>query len=328
MTKKIGVIGDIILDSYLYGDIKRINPESHGQLIDVLIDEKGSPIEKNVLGGAANVANNIASIEGKVKLYGIANENDVPGKELIKLCSNSNIEYFFVNDNRPTTKKTRIMSDKYNQQILRMDYEVKHSISNKYANKLIDEIKKENINYLIVSDYAKGVITEYFMNKLNKEFKGKILVDPKPKHCNFYNGVYLLKPNQNETRDILRMNKKLSESEELNIGNLKEHIIDLYGIVNAENILVTAGKSGSMLYETEKRNIEHYPTEAKNVFDVSGAGDTYIATIAHCLNEDYSLEESVKIANKAAGVVVGKVGTATVEKDEFEGILRENNYLK
>ncbi|WP_456472945.1 bifunctional heptose 7-phosphate kinase/heptose 1-phosphate adenyltransferase [Methanocaldococcus sp.] len=297
------VLGDVMLDKYTYGKVERINPEAPVPILNVVE-------EKYTLGGAGNVANNIASLKHDVFLISILN-NDEFGKCIKKLCNENNIKYYFVSDGRPTIVKHRFVAMGYNQQLLRVDYEKIYPISEEISNKILDKIKELNSksNILIISDYAKGLITKELMKKIKKEFKGKILVDPKPKNIEFYKDVYLIKPNLKEVSQII--GKEIENKDD----DLEKVGLELVEKFNS-NFVITRSEKGATLI-TLNGDIYHIPTKVKEVHDVSGAGDTFIAVLAYALDNGYDLIDAVKLANKASSIVVGKVGTATVSLDEL-----------
>ncbi len=292
-----------MLDKYTYGKVERINPEAPVPILNVVK-------ENYTLGGAGNVAKNLASLKEEVFLIGIIN-NDEFGRCIEKLCEEHNIKYFFVKDGRPTIVKHRFIAIGYNQQLLRVDYEETRPLDEKNHSKILEVIKDLNkrANLMIISDYAKGLITKDFMDRLKKEFKGKILVDPKPKNIEFYRGVFLIKPNLKETSQIL--------GEE--IENI-DYSVEKAGLKLVErfnsNFVITRSERGATLI-TLDGEVYHIPTEVREVHDVSGAGDTFIAVLAYALNKGYGLKEAVELANKASSIVVGKVGTATVSLEEL-----------
>ena len=292
-----------MLDKYTYGKVERINPEAPVPILNVVE-------EKYTLGGAGNVANNIASLKHDVFLISILNHDEF-GECIKKLCENSNIKYYFVSDGRPTIVKHRFVAMGYNQQLLRVDYEQIYPINEEISNKILDKIKELNnkSNILIISDYAKGLITEELMEKIKKEFKGRILVDPKPKNIELYKDVYLIKPNLKEASQIIGREIKNKDDE---LGKVGLELVDKYN----SNFIITRSEKGATLV-TLNGDIYHIPTNVKEVHDVSGAGDTFIAVLAYALDNGYDLIDAVKLANKASSIVVGKVGTATVSLDEL-----------
>ncbi len=306
-NKKILVIGDVMLDKYIWGEVSRISPEAPVQVVNVL-KESYAP------GGAANVANNIAALQAKAFMVGIVGNDatkDVLIAELKK--RNMDVDGIFINNNKPTIQKVRVIGR--SQQLLRFDYEKKGYVDIKTENNILDFISKkiDEIDAIIVYDYAKGVLTKNLMEKLielcNKKNK-IIVVDPKPKHKGFYKNSTLITPNYKEAHEMTNFLEEELSSDVEKIGKqlLKE--------LNS-NILVTRGEKGMSLFEKDGK-ITNIPTFAKEVYDIAGAGDTSVATVALALASQASFEESAIIANHAAGITVGKVGTSTVSIEELK----------
>ena len=300
-------LGDAMLDKYTYGKVERINPEAPVPVLNVVE-------ERYTLGGAGNVANNIASLKEDVVLLGVCNENGDFGMQMIELCKKNNIKYYFITDGRPTIVKHRFVALGYNQQLLRVDYEKNNPLDCNYSKMFVDKILELNPNVLIISDYAKGVITKDLMAYLKKQYSGKILIDPKPKNIDLYKDVFLIKPNLKEASEIVG---REIENNNNNVEKAGLEIVDKY---NA-NVVITRSEKGSTLI-TLDGEIYHIPTEVREVYDVSGAGDTYIATLGYALNKNYDLVDAVKLANRASSIVVGKVGTATVSLEELFSEIR------
>ncbi len=310
--KKVLVVGDIILDRYMFGDVLRISPEAPIPI--VTIDN-----EKYVPGGASNSANNIASLGGNAFLVGVIGNDEMKEKmhSILKL-NKINSDGLVVDDSRPTILKTRVVAQ--NQQLLRIDNEKIHFISEDIENQLIGYIKK-NINQfgiIVISDYGKGVVTKSLARQLiiiAHQTGKKVIVDPKQKDPEFYHGAYLITPNIKEASEITKMDPKSEEDITL-IG--KKLLLDL-----GANILITRGKDGMTL--CQEKEIVHVPTKAREVYDVSGAGDTVIATIALALVAGADLVDAVVLANYAAGIVVGKFGTATTNVQELKKYIEEES---
>ncbi len=308
-SKKILVIGDILLDHYIFGDVDRISPEAPVPVVEVK-NEMFFP------GGAGNTSLNIKDIGGDVFLIS-AIGRDKNGKTLEKLLINKKIEFFLFKRDVPTIVKTRIIAK--NQQIVRLDREKIEQLSKKEE----EEIKKiilEKINMaevIVVSDYGKGLITENLMDFL-KKFKKRIIVDPKPEHFKFYKNIFCLTPNKNEA--ILGIEK-------INVKSVKDIIeigIKILNFLKSENLIITLGKDGMIVFKN-KSEIYHIPSIAKDVYDVTGAGDTVcgIFSLYLCVSND--VLESAIISNFAAGIVVGKIGTATTNQKKFIEFFK-NNY--
>ncbi|HJN57063.1 MAG: D-glycero-beta-D-manno-heptose-7-phosphate kinase [Candidatus Woesearchaeota archaeon] len=306
--KKILVVGDIILDKSIWGEVSRISPEAPVQVVDVS-KESYSP------GAAANVANNISALNAEAFMVGIIG-NDAAKNILIPKLKNSSIDVdgIFIDTNKPTIQKVRVIGR--SQQLLRFDYEKKGYIDDSTENKIFEFILKKinEIDAVIVSDYAKGIITKKLMEKLiglcNKNNK-IIVIDPKPKHKSFYKNSTLITPNHTEAQKMT--------------GNEEEENIDKYVEVMGKklqqelnsNVLITRGEKGMSLFE-KNNEITHIPTYAKEVFDIVGAGDTSVATLTLALVAGATYKEAAVIANHAAGITVGKVGTSIVSIDELK----------
>jgi len=298
------VIGDIILDKYIFGDTSRINPEAPVPIVKV---EK----VEHRLGGAANVANNITSLDGNCTLIGqVGNDENkkILEKELIK----NNINHFFIeNKNFKTIKKTRIISQ--NQHLIRIDHENPKKISDKDADSILNFINNKKFNLIVISDYNKGLITPYLMEKL-KILNIRIIADFKPQNINLFKDCFLITPNLKEAEEITKEKK------------INKILNKLHEITNS-NIILTCGEKGAYLFKKEKQF--YLPSKAKEVYDVSGAGDTFIATVALAIASNSNLYESVILGNQAAGIVIGKLGTAILSPTELKKSLNlKNNKIK
>jgi D-glycero-beta-D-manno-heptose-7-phosphate kinase len=296
------IFGEAMLDIHTFGNIERINPEAPVPVLHVIKNK-----EKLGLGGAANVANNLVSLKSDVVFVSVVNE-DHSGLQIKSLCKDNNIKFNFFSDGRPTIVKQRFVAAEYNQQVLRVDYEDKSSLSKEYSDKIINFILDESPSIILISDYAKGLITEYFMEELKNKFKGKIIVDPKPQNINFYKDVFLLKPNVIEAQKILGY--------EINDDNIPSAIKELSTKFNS-NIVITLGKKGVIAFDKDKKEIFQFDSYAKEVFDVSGCGDTFIATLTYALDKGQSLKEAVDLANKAAGIVITHFGAVPIKYEEL-----------
>lgn len=298
--KHILVMGDSMLDRFIGGDIHRMSPEAP---VPIVLKNK----ETITLGGTANVANNIASLGARVTLFGILGD-DTAGHIIKKLVSSSKqikselvMSKYYV-----TTEKTRVLEKE--KHLLRIDSEKVKSLRSVDVKKILIRYKKalQNVDSVILSDYTKGFFTEAFTKKLvslaNKE-NVRVIVDTKPSHIHFFKNVYCIKPNRNEA---------ILMSTEKTIPNIARDISKKF----SANILITLGKDG--MYTFENGVGEKIQTKAKKVFDVVGAGDTVIAVLALVLSDKTTtLAVAADIANHAAGIVVGKVGTATLTTQEL-----------
>ena len=303
------VIGDIMLDKYYYGSVKRISPEAPVPVVNVKKEEM-------TLGGASNVANNIITLGGNVCLCGSIGE-DFHGKELKRLADNKNIITNFITTDQPTITKTRIIGER--QQIVRLDFEekikIEEEIIDNYFNDLTSLIDKSDI--VVISDYAKGFISPYFCKKIisycnSKEIK--VIVDPKGRDWEKYMGAWLITPNVKELGDI---NGEELDNTDFDITKAAKHIQFKY---NIEQLLITRSDKGMSL--CSNNGAIHIPTHSEEVFDVSGAGDTVVAALALSVAAGHKLEEAIHISNVAAGVVIKKMGTASLTVNELNEALR------
>jgi D-beta-D-heptose 7-phosphate kinase/D-beta-D-heptose 1-phosphate adenosyltransferase len=310
LFKKFGktgilVIGDLMIDQYIWGRVKRISPEAPVPVVEVT--------EENLLlGGAANVAHNVLSLGGRVFIAGTIGE-DANGKILIdKLRENGfNTDGVVKDGKRPTTIKTRVLA--HSQQVVRFDREEKTEIQQSTLSKLLEYVRfcLPKIKGIIISDYCKGLITKKLVKTLLKLAGKKIFiaVDPKIGHFDYYRGVDLITPNTNEASFAAGID--ISDDKTLiSAGNL------LIKKLQCGSVTITRGDEGMTLFEKTGR-ITHIPTCAQEVYDVSGAGDTVIATLTLCKAAGAPLSDAAIVANHAAGVVVGKIGTATVTQQDI-----------
>lgn len=301
------VIGDLILDKYYHGSVNRISPEAP---VPVILKQ----YEKTVPGGAANVANNLQKLKARINLMGIAG-SDNNGWLLSSILKEENIPADIIPGDNPTVTKIRIIGE--HQQICRLDVE-KDQPHSEQARKELTEALRTRIKesaLVVISDYDKGLIdveTAGFIIKRAKEQKTPVIIDPKKKDWELYRGAYLVTPNLKEFKEICNR-LHLDENELIASGRAIREKYEL------DNLLITLSDKGMMLITEEEAN--HIPTVKKEVFDVSGAGDTVIATLAACLANGYDIKKSVEIANIAAGIVVGKFGTAPVLLEELQEAL-------
>ncbi len=299
-TKKIIVIGDTILDHYIIGVVKRISPEA-----PVPVIEKKEEFYR--LGGAANVALNIESLGGKVSLISVIGD-DMSGKTIVK--EGKLTENLIIVKNKITPHKTRIIAN--HQQLLRVDEEEIHYIDSQTENKIIKQTEKQDFDLIIISDYAKGVITGGLMKKLisfSKKRGKQIIVDPKPIHKNHYTGVSGLVPNLKEAYEITGEHNYTE----------KELINKIIKRFKTDWVLITMGEKGMCGREKGKKFF-CYKAINHEVSDVTGAGDTVMAGIGLSLASRLSLRDSAKIANLAASVSVTKLGAATINREELLSI--------
>lgn len=298
------VIGDLMIDHYLWGSCDRISPEAPVQVVNV-------KKENSVLGGAGNVINNLVSLGSSVEVISVIGDDSV-ANELKTLLSNIGVSFdnLVVEKGRKTSKKSRLMAS--NQQVLRYDSESVDEISKNSANKILEILEKNIKNYsaIILSDYKKGVLTTTLTQdiiKLANRHKIKVLADPKGKDFNKYKGAYTLTPNKKEAMEATNIDIKDEKSLVEALKSLKQNC-------NLEVSLITLSEQGIAIFDDE---LFTSPTAAREVFDVTGAGDTVIASITFALSCGVDIKKALYFANLAAGVVVGKIGSATASLDEI-----------
>jgi D-beta-D-heptose 7-phosphate kinase/D-beta-D-heptose 1-phosphate adenosyltransferase len=303
-TPKILVIGDLMIDHYLWGNCERISPEAPVQVVDV-------SRETTVLGGAGNVVNNLVALGAKVDVSSVIGD-DESGVELTDMLKSIgvNTSNIIIQNGRKTSKKSRIIA--VSQQILRYDKESKEDITSISSHKILHLLKQTISTYdiVILSDYGKGVLSKELCQgviKLANSNSVKVLVDPKGNDFSKYMGSYLLTPNKKEATLATGIDIVDKDS-------LQEALIKLKSECDLGISLITLSEDGIATYDNE---FKIFPTVAKEVFDVTGAGDTVIASIAYALSANKTIEEIATFANLAAGVVVGKIGSATVTLDEI-----------
>ena len=302
--KRILIVGDIMLDEYIWGTVHRISPEAPVPVVEF-------QQRTYSLGGAANAAANVASLGGHAILGGAVGK-DVQANVVRKTLSKYDIEdgLLTVSD-RPTTTKTRIIA--HDQQLVRVDYEKCSTLSPQLEGRLLNWVEKQlkEADALLLSDYAKGVLTpriaEGAIHMANKADK-PVIVDPKGRDYHKYRRATVVTPNVHEAR--MALNPPDVHDDLLEIGRR------LLALLEGGAILITRGSEGMSLFEHSNKTI-HIPAVARNVYDVTGAGDTVVAALSLALAAGATLEQAARLANAAAGIVVGKVGTATVSLEEL-----------
>ena len=303
-TPKILVIGDLIVDQYLWGKSERISPEAPVQVINI---EK----ESTSLGGAGNVINNLKVLGAKVDIISVIGSCEV-SNELRQLLKNIeiNTKYIITQKDRITSKKSRIISSQ--QQVVRFDRESTEEISDKSQGLILSTFQNilDNYEVILLSDYGKGVLTHNLTCSLisiaNKNNK-KVLIDPKGADYSKYKGAYLLTPNKKEASEATKIDI-------IDDTTLIKAITQLKSECDLNISLITLSEHGIAFYDNK---LSVQPTIAKEVFDVTGAGDTILASLGFALSCNYDINRAVKFANLAAGVVVGKIGSATTSLSEM-----------
>lgn len=309
------VVGDLMLDEYLWGEVDRISPEAPVQVVAI---QK----EDFALGGAGNVVNNAVALGAKVSVVGVIGTGR-NGRLLLKRFNELGVDTAGIiqEPDRATTQKTRIIAA--NQHVLRIDRETKQDISGPTLDKMIRFIldKMPDIDVVLISDYGKGLITKNLLSKVTasaKKYKKMIIVDPKGLDFSKYSGVSLLTPNKKEAA--------LASGVEINNESSLEKAANIFlENLSLDNLLITCGKDGMVLFEKNKEPFR-VKAEARQVFDVSGAGDTVLAVFGLAVASGASIHNSVAIANTAAGIVVGKVGTATVSRQELASAIKTDDH--
>jgi D-beta-D-heptose 7-phosphate kinase / D-beta-D-heptose 1-phosphate adenosyltransferase len=311
-SSSVIVIGDVMLDTYYTGSVKRISPEAPVPVVNI-------HKQNSVPGGAANVANNLISVQSHAKLLSVAGK-DENQKCLSSLLDSLKIEYVLTEGVRPTTTKIRIVGN--HQQIARLDFEEALPLSDSETDVLLKTFHEsiQHSDTVVISDYAKGVCTEKLCNavitecrKLNK----KVIVDPKGRDWNKYKGANLITPNIHE----------LSDAGGFDCGNDTDKIVQSANALRKKfdigSILVTRSEKGMTLIS--ENVVEHFKTVAREVYDVSGAGDTVVAILAAALSSGYDLYQAVRLSNTAAGISVGKFGTSPVTIDEISSAIHSDS---
>ncbi len=308
---RIMVIGDIIVDHFIWGTVSRISPEAPVPVVNVTREEM-------LLGGGANVLHNIYSLGGQATLCGIIGNDEMGGRLRQLLADLGASGQGLVLGKRPTTVKTRVVA--HGQQVVRFDREQTGVPSEQTIGAMCDYIDKHLVDFdvVIVSDYYKGVISQPLMSHLLRKVRevesesGRripVVVDPKPEQPARFIGATIITPNHLEAEKMSGL--RITNEQEL--IQAAEILLDKF---SCEAVLITRGEAGMSLLETGKELVT-IPTMAREIFDVTGAGDTVIAALALGLAAGATFTEAASLANVAAGVVVGKIGTATVSREEI-----------
>jgi rfaE bifunctional protein kinase chain/domain len=300
--KRIAVIGDVMLDRYVWGNVLRISPEAPVPVVEV-------ESESTRLGGAANVANNIASLGAEALLIGVVG-NDANGTEFRNILKSqkTSTDGMITDPSRPTTIKTRVIA--HHQHVVRIDSEEKRDVDAAIQKKILSVLEKniDTIDGIIIEDYNKGVVVKDLIHAIVDLAKKKstvITIDPKFNNFFEYRNVSVFKPNKKETEEAL--GKKLRTEEDVIAAGAA-----LLERLNADNILLTRSEKGMSLFERNGA-ITHLPTHARRIADVSGAGDTVIATLTVMLSAGATVVEASSLANIAGGIVCGEVGIVPID---------------
>ncbi len=303
--KKVAVIGDVMLDEYVFGDVSRISPEAPIPIVKV---------NRNVYspGGASNTAVNIKSLGGEAYLIGLVG-NDYNGRMLKEILQNSgiNIHGLVESSLRKTTLKTRIVAHK--QQLIRLDNEEDDYLNHILEGQIIAVVERviRDCDIVVVSDYAKGVVSKNLMSHLVplvRSANKTLIIDPRPQNKSFYKGCDFITPNLSEAKAMVGPHEDYKE-----IG---KKLLEEFNC----NVLLTRGEHGMSLFTKSTSmdfSCEDFDAITKEVYDVTGAGDTVVAALALSLAAGASYAEAVEISNHAAGIVVGKFGSATISRGEL-----------
>ena len=304
--RNVVVLGDVMLDEFVWGDVTRISPEAPVPVVDVRR-------ESVHLGGAANVLANLVALGARGTVVGVVG-NDDAGKRLRNGLSELGmgaIDNLIVDEARPSTIKTRIIA--HSQLVVRADRESRTPVSSQIEDRIISSIKEalRDANAFVVSDYDKGVVTPRILGEILPFAYERVavLIDPKLRNFNFYRPATLVTPNHHEA---LRM----SDSEDQSDDGSRDAASVIRKKLGCDAVLITRGDRGMMLLEADGEPV-YVKTAAREVYDVTGAGDTVIAALAAALAAGTSMIEAATLANHAAGIVVGKVGTATATAEEL-----------
>jgi len=308
--RRLLVLGDLMLDHYLWGHCERISPEAPVPVVEV-------QRETSSLGGAGNVAANLAALGAEPVLVGLVGD-DQRAQTLFEAFASRGVDTRAIvrDGSRPTTMKTRIIA--HSQQVVRADWESRADVDGPALQALLGTLERElpRCHGLIVSDYGKGVVTRAVLEQaigLARAKKLRVSVDPKESHIDSYRSVSILTPNQHEAGYV--MGQRITDDASLlSVGR------GLQKRVDADAVLITRGPDGMSLFEKSGRTT-HLPTVAREVFDVTGAGDTVVSVVALALAAGADYPEACYLANHAAGVVIREVGTATCPPGELRASL-------
>ena len=299
-NKRILVLGDLMLDKYIWGNVTRISPEAPVPVVKVMKDT-------SCLGGAGNVSYNLESLGAISLLVGVVGK-DQEG-EWIKSHVPDN-RGIFSDAKRPTTVKTRIIA--HHQQVVRVDQEKKTPITAQIEKNIINLIQREDYDGILISDYNKGTLSKSLMQKVlpfAKQKKIPVFVDPKVENIFLFSPVTLITPNHFEAEKIV--NQKCDDDARVEKAGQK-----IRSRLSAKYLILKRGEQGMSVFEKGKKAF-HIPTQAKEVYDVTGAGDTVIAAATLAILSGASIREAAYLANISAGIVVGKIGTAALTTDEL-----------
>ncbi len=302
---RVLVVGDLVLDEFVWGKAERISPEAPVPVV-------WAEAQSYMPGGASNVANNIASLAGQAALCGVVGEDSYADVLLGRLRDRGvDTDGILAEAGRPTTVKTRIIAA--HQQVVRVDWEKTHPLTDASARRLLEVVRRKmpEVDAVVVEDYGKGVVTPSVLKGViaaARRHNKIVTVDPKIEHFGYYKGITAMTPNEKEAA----AGTGIKITTDADVDKVGRKLLKKSG---AQGILITLGEKGMKLYKGTR--VTHIPTVAQEVFDVSGAGDTVIAVFTLALASKVRMEDAAEIANVAAGIVVGKIGVAVVTPDEI-----------
>jgi D-beta-D-heptose 7-phosphate kinase/D-beta-D-heptose 1-phosphate adenosyltransferase len=311
--RRVLVVGDLMLDQYVRGSVGRISPEAPVPVVRVTG-------ESHVPGGAGNVVNNLASLGAAVSVMGVVGEDSAAARLLEDFRGRGvNVAGVCADRERQTTQKCRVIAER--QQVVRFDRETSGPLSHSTEARLLAKLDAAlpKTDAIILSDYGKGVINPRVLKRAIAYARRRgvpVTVDPKPEHFRLYKGVTCVTPNTSEAWACMRRDAKPGSDAIDGLGK------DILKFLKSESVLITRGPDGMSLFERTPSRITHIPTQAREVFDVSGAGDTVISTLTLALAAGAPLRRAAALANHAAGIVVGKLGTATTDAKELARAVR------
>jgi rfaE bifunctional protein kinase chain/domain len=300
------VIGDLMIDNYIWGNATRLSPEAPVPIVNV-------KNESTTLGGAGNVVQNLVSLGANVTVAGVIGD-DTTGNQLIEILEAEGVKTNTIikDSSRPTTIKTRVLAGRH--QLVRIDKEVTDSLSNVLADELIEKFTAiiNSADLIVLSDYNKGLFSPALTQRLIKianDHQKKVIIDPKGLNYEKYKGAFLIKPNRKELAEAAKTDLIK------NIDELKEAAKTIFEQTQTAYLIVTLSEEGMAIITEQTSKL--LPVKATEVFDVTGAGDTVIAAIAYFIALDFTVDEACDLANHAAAIVVRHVGSATTTIDEI-----------
>jgi rfaE bifunctional protein kinase chain/domain len=307
------VVGDLMLDHYIFGAATRLSPEAPVPIVNIQKETK-------IVGGAANVASNLIAFAAEVALAGITG-NDSFGEEILQLLRTKSIDpsLIYKDNSRVTTVKTRVIASNY--QIVRIDKEDTQDISAALEEEFLLAITPaiQEADIVVLSDYNKGLLTDSLSAKIInscKQLQKRIIVDPKGLDYSKYKGAYIIKPNRKELAEAAKRDKIHTEADLMQAAKV------IFNLTQAEYLIVTLSEGGIAIITPQSCKI--LPVVATDVYDVTGAGDTVMATLSYCLALGFSIEEACRFANYAASIVIKQVGSATTTVDQIVFAMRQN----